>query len=518
MTSGARDSVLWSLTSLVTVGTVAGMTEAQLLERFLARRDEGAEAAYAALVALHGPMVWGVCRGVLADRHAAEDAFQATFLVLARKAASIRRRDTVGPWLHGVARRIAIRARDQAARRVAREGRAMQTESGPDPSRREQIEALHEEIGRLPERYRSPVVLCHLEGRTLAEAARLLGCPVATVGVRLARARGRLRARLTRRGLALPATLAGPVLGPPSAEAAVPAGLAEAATRAAMSVAAGEAVAAGAVPAAVAQLASGEMRSMLVSKLTATVMGLAAAGTVTLSVGMLTAGGRPTQAVSDPARAPVAPADGGGEDRVDGTRSLNNLRLLARAMEEYVVKNGGRLPPAAIRGGDRPLLSWRVALLPYLGHRALYEKFRLDEPWDSPHHRPLLEEMPGDYAPAAREGRSVGSTPYQVFVGPGTPFEGAEGLHQSGIVDGTSNTLLIVEAARPVPWTKPEDLVLGPESPLAKLRGPYDGGYPVAMADGTAWYLRGTIDAGALRRLISPRGGEAYNPDDFAAR
>src|SRR3954463_11857939 len=115
MTSGARDSVLWSLTSLVTVGTVAGMTEGQLLDRFLARRDEGAEAAFAALVALHGPMVWSVCRGILAHPQAAEAAFQATFLVLVKKAGSIRRRASVGPWLHGVARRIAVRARTSAA-------------------------------------------------------------------------------------------------------------------------------------------------------------------------------------------------------------------------------------------------------------------------------------------------------------------------------------------------------------------------------------------------------------------
>ena len=96
-----------SIRTLFSVGSVGGMTDGQLLEQFLGRRDEGAEAAFAALVRDHGPMVWDVCRGVLSDAHAAEDAFQATFLVLARRAGSIRRRDAVGPWLHGVARRVA---------------------------------------------------------------------------------------------------------------------------------------------------------------------------------------------------------------------------------------------------------------------------------------------------------------------------------------------------------------------------------------------------------------------------
>ena len=117
-------SVLRSIQSLFSVGTVGGKSDGELLEQFLRRRDEGAEAAFAALVGIHGPMVWDVCRGILSDSHAAEDAFQATFLVLARRAGSIRRRDAVGPWLHGVARRVAVRARAAAGRRrLAKGGR-----------------------------------------------------------------------------------------------------------------------------------------------------------------------------------------------------------------------------------------------------------------------------------------------------------------------------------------------------------------------------------------------------------
>ena len=200
----------------------------------------------------HGPMVWDVCRSILSDPHAAEDAFQATFLVLARKAGSIRRRDAVGPWLHGVARRVAVRAKTAAARRRLREGQGteMTATPTPDPMRREQIEALHEEVDRLAEKYRAPLVLCYFEGRTHAEAARLLKCPVGTVSVRLSRARELLRARLTRRGFVLPAAWAGAMLWPETASAAMPTGLAESTIKAAMHLAAGKAMTAGVVPVA----------------------------------------------------------------------------------------------------------------------------------------------------------------------------------------------------------------------------------------------------------------------------
>jgi polysaccharide biosynthesis/export protein len=154
-----------------------------LLEQFLSRRDEGAEAAFTALVSLHGPMVWDLCRGILSDPHAAEDAFQATFLILVRRAGSIRRRDAVGSWLHGVARRVAVRARAAEARRRRQEGQGREMKAipmpAPDVAGREQVEALHEEVDRLMEKYRTPVVLCYFEGRTHAEAARLLECPSA---------------------------------------------------------------------------------------------------------------------------------------------------------------------------------------------------------------------------------------------------------------------------------------------------------------------------------------------------
>ena len=216
MTNGSRGSVVRSIHTLFSEGSVGGMTDGQLLEQFLARHDDAAEAAFAALVAVHGPMVWDLCRSIVSDPHAAEDAFQATFLILVRRAASIRRRDAVGPWLHGVARRVAVRAKAVTARQRLREGQGsdMRKAPTPDPMRRDEVEALHEEVDRLTEKYRAPVVLCYFEGRTHAEAARLLKCPVSTVSVRLSRARELLRARLTRRGLIFPAAWVGAMLGP----------------------------------------------------------------------------------------------------------------------------------------------------------------------------------------------------------------------------------------------------------------------------------------------------------------
>jgi RNA polymerase sigma factor (sigma-70 family) len=179
-------------------------SDRRLLERFVSQGDE---TAFTKLVQRHGPMVLGVCRQILRNEDDAEDAFQATFLVLARKARSIRAAEALPNWLYGVARRLAMRSRSAVARRHAREVALVEppTEAAPETQLVELAPVLHEEIGRLPEKYRIPLVLCYLEGKSNEEAARQLGCPSGTVFSRLARARERLRGRLTRRGLALSA-------------------------------------------------------------------------------------------------------------------------------------------------------------------------------------------------------------------------------------------------------------------------------------------------------------------------
>jgi RNA polymerase sigma factor (sigma-70 family) len=186
--------------------------DAALLERYARRRDED---AFAELLARHGPMVWRVCRRVLNDAHAAEDAFQATFLVLARRAGSIRRPEAVSGWLYGVALRVARKARSAGFRRRLHQTTADGLEPpcpAPGPAavltRRELLDAVDEEVRRLPEISRLPVLLCCLEGLSQEEAARRLGWTPGSVKGRLERGRARLRARLARRGLSLSAALA----------------------------------------------------------------------------------------------------------------------------------------------------------------------------------------------------------------------------------------------------------------------------------------------------------------------
>ncbi|WP_422927007.1 sigma-70 family RNA polymerase sigma factor [Singulisphaera sp. PoT] len=187
------------------------------MDRFLGQRDEAAELAFALLVKRHGPMVLRVCRGVLADPNDADDAFQATFLVLARKAGAIRNRESVASYLHGVCLRAARDIHAAAARRKKREGAAARPSISE--GRDEIIDAVHEIVARLPERYRDPIVLCELEGLSCDEAARRLGCPVGTIKSRLSRGRDRLRAQWSRGGLTSSLSFGSPI--------AVPAALAE---------------------------------------------------------------------------------------------------------------------------------------------------------------------------------------------------------------------------------------------------------------------------------------------------
>jgi RNA polymerase sigma factor (sigma-70 family) len=194
-------------------GRATSLTDSDLLQRYL---DQGDEAAFAALVERHGPMVLGVCWSVLRHRQDAEDAFQATFLVLAHKAGSIRRREGLGSWLHGVARRVALKARAGVIRRQALEAKATPLAVDPTPDDvtwGELREALHAELAALPEHLREPLVLCYLEGLTQDEAARRLGCTAATLKGRLQRGRERLRVRLERRGLSLAAAMTAALSG-----------------------------------------------------------------------------------------------------------------------------------------------------------------------------------------------------------------------------------------------------------------------------------------------------------------
>ncbi len=256
MHTARANDVRRSLRQLFGPGSGVGLTDSQLLDRFASAARRGkhaaddAEAAFELILARHGPTVLSVCRQVLGAGHAAEDAFQATFLVLVRRATSLRMLDhgSLGAWLHGVAYRTALKARKSASRRLAREQRTARPEAqaGHAVATVEQADvgaALHAEVTRLPAKYRVPVVLCYFEGRTHDEAAAALSWPVGTVRCRLSRARDLLRTRLTRRGLA-PASLAGAALSARAARAEVPAPLFHATLAAALRVAPSSAAAA----------------------------------------------------------------------------------------------------------------------------------------------------------------------------------------------------------------------------------------------------------------------------------
>jgi RNA polymerase sigma factor (sigma-70 family) len=307
---------------------VEGLSDGQLLDCFLAQREE---AAFEALVHRHGPMVLGVCRRVLRHTQDAEDAFQATFLVLARKAASVSPRERVGPWLHGVACRTAFKARAVAARR-RRERPLHESALPPVPAEedRPDLEArLDDVIRRLPEKYRAPLVLCELEGEGRHEAARRLGLPEGTLSSRLARAKQMLKRRLQGRSL-ISSTLA---------PAVVPVALIPSTVEAALGPA-------GTVPAPVAALAQGVLQTMLLTRLKIATFLVAAFATTALGVGQL---GRhaliesvATAAAADKPKAEVGPTVPAMVQSVDASKqTLTVLVQAEKGKKERVEKTYG---------------------------------------------------------------------------------------------------------------------------------------------------------------------------------
>ncbi len=300
----------------VTGGGSGDTTDGVLLARFVAGRDE---AAFAELVRRHGPMVHGVCLRVLGDAHDADDAFQATFLVLTHKARGVARPELLGNWLYGVAHRTARRARADSARRRQREAGAAPPAGPPDPAdeaaRDDLRRVLDDEVSRLPEKYRAPLVLCFLEGKTQDEAARWLGCPRKTLTTRLARAAERLRGRLARRGIALSAGALAAALAPGKVSAA----LAETTVRAASGHAA--------VPPAVASLTKGVLRAMFAKRLTAAAASLAAVLLVAVCAFVWAY------------RAPAAPET--DRDKLQGTWTAVAAELYGRKVTEQELKDMG---------------------------------------------------------------------------------------------------------------------------------------------------------------------------------
>jgi RNA polymerase sigma factor (sigma-70 family) len=289
-----------------------GLSDGQLLERFVQFREE---AAFEVLLERHGPLVWAVCRRMLRRPHDAEDAFQATFLTLARRAAAIRKPESVSCWLYGVAYRTARRA---LARGVQRSHEKASAPVPPSPdvlaevATRELCVLLDEELNRLPERYRDPLVLCYLQGLLREEAAQRLGWSVGTLKRRLEAGRERLRHRLTRRGVTLGAALLAPELAP-AAEAAVPPGLASATVRMAAVFPAGAAA-----PFPVAALTDGVLRAMFLSRVRSLAALLLLLAALTVGGGVLARQARETAAPGEarPEQEAQTPARAEPEEKV----------------------------------------------------------------------------------------------------------------------------------------------------------------------------------------------------------
>jgi RNA polymerase sigma factor (sigma-70 family) len=547
-------------------GPAAPPTDRDALAAFVARRDE---AAFAALVHRHGPMVLRVCRRVLGHQQDAEDAFQATFLVLARKAGTVGRAEALPSWLHGVAFRTAMRARRDAGRRRLRELQAP-TGTGSDPADdlawRDVQTLLEAEVRRLPERYRAPFVLCHLEGRSRAEAAADLGVSENTVSSRLARARDRLRTRLARRGVHLSAVLAAAALTADTTVQALPTEFFQTTIRAGLQFAARQSVTG--VTGHTLQLTNGALTTMAVARVK-WAAGVFAVGGM-LAVGTWGAGQAPGGRPGDKATPPIV-ADVPGEkpaagdrdaDYAQRQRSLKNLKAIMVAFHAFHDMNN-RFPDDIRDKAGKPLLSWRVELLPFLDEDKLYKEIKRDEPWDSPHNFKLLSRMPDVYR-IAFDPKDATHTYYQRFAitGPGLPIftngtgdgpgagssagpPGPMGAPPAGagpttppapgsaagppgvgaapeappanvprfplrigeITDGLSNTLGVIEAGPPVPWSKPADLVYDAKKPLPPMTGPYANVRHAAMLDGRAVALRPKLDETAWRRLIEPNDG-----------
>ena len=375
------ETVPGAIRLLFEVGTVAGMSDGQLLDRFLDRRgdEEAAEVAFAALVERHGPMVLRACRARLGDEHDAQDAFQATFLILARKAGSIRKHESAASWLLGVARRVASCARRAAAVRRAKERKAAggKVDLVAEADRSDLVPAVREEVGDLPEKYRTPLMLCLLDGLTHEQAATRLGWPVGTVKTRVRRAKDRLRVALTRRGLAPSLGAIAAALSAQQASA-MPATLVRATTRAALGFEMGRSTAL--LSASVAKLVELGMGSLIMPRfkmaaLAITTVGVLAAGTAT-GLARLAPKAQEKPAGTRPVEkdAAVPKPDAAGKEALDPIEAAREERL--DAIEAAQAERLERIEASKL---DIELLQMEVNALRFVVTRAMNECMKAKE-------------------------------------------------------------------------------------------------------------------------------------------
>jgi prepilin-type processing-associated H-X9-DG protein len=213
----------------------------------------------------------------------------------------------------------------------------------------------------------------------------------------------------------------------------------------------------------------------------------------------------------------LLPAVQAAREAARRAQCVNNLKQIGLAMHNYESTYGVLPPAATLDPTGKPLLSWRVLLLPYLEEGALYEQFKLDEPWDSPSNKPLLAKMPRLFTcPSLPVTEPQPSTSiYQVLIGSGTMFDKAEGVSLREVLDGTSNTLMVVESKAPVPWTQPSGLTYQPKKPIEGLGSFHPGGFNVLFGDGSVKFLKSSVPPVLIESMATRNGGEVISPDSY---
>lgn len=197
--------------------------------------------------------------------------------------------------------------------------------------------------------------------------------------------------------------------------------------------------------------------------------------------------------------------------------STKNLKMIGLGMHNYHDANGF-LPNNLTDAKGKPMLSWRVAILPYLEEDTLFRQFKLDEPWDSENNNALIEKMPKIYTPIRAKPKNKGETFYRGFTGVGTTFEEKKRVRLIDFTDGTSNTIMVAEAEEPCIWTKPYDLPFDANKDLPKFGGLFDGEFHVLFGDGSVRRVKADFNAGTLKAMITRNGGEVYSPDGMFAK
>ena len=537
--------------------------DATLWERFVQSNEKE---AFEVLLHRHGSMVLACAHRILSDRSEAEDVFQATFLTLARSKNRIREPKALASWLYKTAYRFAIksRARHRPLQMLPEEAISSAVVE-EEVAWREVKLMLDEELQRLPERLRSPLILCYLCGLTRDEAARQLDCSFDILKRRLEEGRKILRLRLERRGIT-GAGLALAVLSPQALQAMVALPLVEACL---VLIFTPEIT----IPATIASLTlttttvtKGLIMKSVLATLFCVSLGIWGYTEVGNSLEPQTKKNPPKEEAPIPKEltpakeAPAVEVEFRRADWEQRRRSQENLKQIMLAIHHYS-DTTKFLPSDLLDQADKPLLSWRVAILPYLGkeYEALYKQFKLDEPWDSEHNFKLLAKMPTVYR-VGIEAKDSSHTYYQAFAGPDTPLHpqptpaimGGEGgppmmgsapsglgnpgaappigpgppmgsggssaparikrIGLMNVTDGTSNTIGVVEAGPSVAWTKPADLPFDPSKPLTKLSGPFSNALHVAMLDGSTHALKRGIDEKVMRHLITMSDGHVTPP------